>query len=302
VREDGVAIHFSMASIRGAWITDGRIRPNVGNVNGTSKNYLELVTRRDAWVKQLENQGIQFRFLDATQVESGELDKYRVLILPYSIALSDREARQIERFLDRGGVVLADGETGKMDERCHWRKPALWQEGRKGLLRQAPGRVPVEAAFPVEGSFLTTVRDFGKSRLIGLLAREKTSVRLPPAKGVRYDLLNGGIARDVYETSPEQPVLLVERAAKTARLAISPALEIRLTDEAGAPVDRSVVRVEVLDPAGKLARHYSGNVTVRDGRASYRIPFALSDARGAWRVRARDVVSGLTAERTVSRN
>jgi len=60
---------------------------------------------------------------------------------------------------------------------------------------------------------------------------------------------------------PERPVLLVERANKIARLTISPALEIGLADEAGAPVDLSVVRVEVFDPAGKLARHYSGNVT-----------------------------------------
>ena len=51
-----------------------------------------------------------------------------------------------------------------------------------------------------------------------------------------------------------------------ARLTISPALEIGLAD------------VEGFDPAGKLARHYSGKVTVRDGRAAFHIPFALNDA------------------------
>jgi hypothetical protein len=40
-------------------------------------------------------------------------------------------------------------------------------------------------------------------------------------------------------------------------------------------------------------------VTVRDGRAAFRIPFALNDAPGAWRVRARDVISGLTAEQVL---
>jgi len=70
-----------------------------------------------------------------------------------------------------------------------------------------------------------------------------------------------------------------------ARLAISPALEIGLAD------------VEVFDPAGKLARHYSGNATVRDGRAAFHIPFALNDAPGEWSVRGRDVVSDLTPER-----
>jgi hypothetical protein len=299
VHEDGVAIHFSMASIRGAWITDGHILPKVGNVNSTSKNYVELVSRRGAWVTALEKQGIQFRFLATPQIESGALDKYRVLILPYSIALSDAEARQIERFLDRGGIVLADDQTGRMDERCHWRKPALWAEGRKGLVLQPPGRVPVEVAFPVEGDLLTTVRDFGKSRLVGLLARDKATVRLPESKAVRYDLYAGGLAQASYEASPERPVLLVERATKIARLTVSPALEIRLTDQTGAPVDLSVVRIEVFDPAGKLARHYSGNVTVRNGRATFKIPFALNDAPGQWRIRARDVVSGLTAEQRI---
>jgi hypothetical protein len=203
--------------------------------------------------------------------------------------------------MDRGGIVVADDQTGHMDERCHWRQPALWAEGRKGLVRQVPGPVPVEPAFPVEGEFLTTVRNFGGARLIGLLPRERVSVRLPAARGVRYDLYRGGVADASYEASPEKPVLLVERATRIARLEISPALAVSLRDDKGAPVDRSVVRLEVFDPAGKLVRHYCGNVTVRDGRASYAIPFAMNDASGAWRVRARDVVSGLTAERVVRR-
>ena len=301
VREDGVAIHFSPASIRGAWITDGQIRPTVGNVMGTSKAYAELMRRRDAWVKQLEKQGVQFRFLATPQIESGELEKYKVLILPYSIALSDKEARAIERFTERGGLVYADEQTGRMDERCHWRKPVLWSGARKGLERREPGPVPVEPAFRVEGEFLTTVRNFGQARLVGLLPREPQKVKLPAASGVRYDLLRGGPAAAEYEASSENPVLLVERATKIAKLAISPALEVRLEDEAGKPVDRSVVRLEVFDPAGRQAAHYSGNVTVENGRAAFAVPFAMNDARGAWRVRARDVVSGLTAERVVKR-
>lgn len=301
VREDGVAIHFSMASIRGAWITDGRILPKIGNVMGTSKNYADLVRRRDAWVKALEKQGVQFRFLATPQIEQGDLDKYRVLILPYSIAISDKEARAIERFMDRGGIVIADDQTGRMDERCHWRQTPLWSGERKGLSRQSPGPLPVPAAFPVEGEFLTTIRDFGGARLIGLLPAEKTTVRLPPAQGVRYDLFRGGPADGSYETSPERPVLLIERQTRIARLSLSPSLAVALEDEKGAPVARSVVRLEVLDPSGKLVRHYSGNVTIENGKASFSIPFAINDPKGAWRVRARDVVSGLTAEQTVRR-
>jgi hypothetical protein len=50
-----------------------------------------------------------------------------------------------------------------------------------------------------------------------------------------------------------------------------------------------------------LVRYYSGNVTIRDGAAAYQIPFALNDAEGIWRVRARDVISGLASESALPR-
>lgn len=301
VREDGVAIHFSMASIRGAWIQDGKILPVIANVNRTSKNYVDLVKRRDEWVKALERQGIQFRFLATPQIESGELAKYKVLILPYSIALSDAEARAIEAFIARGGTVYADEQTGRMDERCHWRPASLFAAGHKGILRQAPGPIRVEPAFPFPGPYLTTVREFGSSRLIGALPKDTAVVELPPTKKVRYNLLRGGIAAKKIDISPSDPLLLLERITRISKLEITAALALKLTDQSGKPVDRSVVRVEVVDPSGKVVRHYGSNYTIREGMAQIEIPFALNDRTGAWRIRARDVVSGLTAERALRR-
>jgi hypothetical protein len=298
VKEDGVAIHFSMASIRGAWITDGVISAEMQDDEKSSKNYAELIQRRAAWVKELERRGLQFRFLATPEIEAGSLKDHRVLILPYSIAISDREAGEIERFMDAGGTVFADEQTGRMDERCRWRKTPLWAGERKGLARRGPGDVGVGPAVDVEGEFLRTVRTFGRSRLIGLLPSRKTTVKRPALNGVVYDLLRGGIAEDMLEALPSAPVLLIERSSRIGKLEIDTALDLRLTDESGAPVDRSVVRVEVFDPAGKLARHYTSNVTIVDGRAKFEIPFALND-RGAWRVRARDAISGLTAETEV---
>jgi hypothetical protein len=299
VREDGVAIHFSMASIRGAWITDGKIGADMGNVMRSSKAFAELSKLREAWVKELERQGIQFRFLATPQIEAGELRHYRVLILPYSIALSDREAREIERFLDRGGIVYADEHTGKMDERCRWRKAPLWAKGRRGLVRRGPGDIPVTPAVSADGRFLVTVRNFGQSRLIGLLPREKTTYEAPPLDGVVYDLIRGGRAASRIEASPGAPVLLLVRRSAIARLEMDAALNLRLSDADGKPVDRSVVHVEVFDPEGRLVREYSGNADMVDGAGRFEIPFALSDVRGPWRIRARDVISGLTAERTM---
>jgi hypothetical protein len=67
------------------------------------------------------------------------------------------------------------------------------------------------------------------------------------------------------------------------------------------PVDLAVVRAEVIDPDGRPIHHYSSNLTVRDGKASLQIPFAISDTKGVWRIQARDVISGLTAATFITR-
>jgi hypothetical protein len=300
VHEDGVAIHYSMASIRGAWITDGYITDKVGGPEGkTSKNFSDLQRRRDAWVKRLEADGVQFRFLPTQDIEAGALDRYRVLILPYSIAVTDKEAEAIERFVARGGTVYIDDQTGRMDGRCRWRKEPLWANQPNGFVRSGPRDVGVSHSFG--GPNLVTVRDFGSARLTGILPKQAAKIALPKTDSIRYDLLRGGVAADALDAGPDNPALLVERRTRIAKLAIDEHLNIRLEDSAGAPVDLSAVRVEVFDPAGRLVRYYSSNVTVRDGRATFDIPFAMSDASGAWRVRARDAISGLTAERVISR-
>lgn len=297
VVEDGVAIHFSMASIRGAWITDGVIRAEMGNVNGSSKNFAELARRRDAWVRELERQGVQFRFLATQQIEAGELDNCKVLILPYSIALSDAEIAAIERFMQRGGRLFADEQAGRMDERCRWRRQPLWP----ALERKGPGDVGIAPALRVEGAYLRTVRRFGASTLFGLLPREARSVSLPSLHGVAYDLLRGRIAPASLETGPDAPALLLVRPSRVARLELPPSepgapIGVRLLDERGDGVDRSVVRIELLDPRGNPAPHYATNVLIENGAGRAEIPFALNDP-DLWTLQARDAISGLTAER-----
>jgi len=301
VREDGVAIHFSMASIRGAWITDGKITDGMGYAQRTSKNFAELTKRRNEWVKALEKQGIQFRFLATPQIESGSLKQFRVLILPYSIALSDQEIAEIDTFVRRGGTVYLDEQAGRMDERCHWRKDAVWQSETRGFVRRGPGDIDIPTSFAASGEFLRTIRGLGQSRLIGLLPKEGVQVELPPLQGVRYDLIHGGVAATKLAVSPEEPAILVERTTRIAKLSLDKQLRISLVDERGGPVDRSVVRLQVFDPAGKLVRYYSSNLTVIDGWAEFAIPFALNDSKGNWKVQARDVISGLTAEQIVRR-
>ncbi len=72
----------------------------------------------------LEEMGYQHKFVAYAQVETGELLKkpYQLMILPESIALSRAEAEQLKKFVQAGGVLLCDRETGEWTD--HGRKRA----------------------------------------------------------------------------------------------------------------------------------------------------------------------------------
>ena len=136
-------------------------------------------------------------------------------------------------------------------------------EQRKGFTRNGPRNVGVERNFG--GAHLVTIRDFGSSELLGILPDKPAKIHLPATKGVRYDLLRGGIASEELESGPTKPVLIVTRKSRISKFSIDKDLKISLHDEHGDPVDLSVVHAEVIDPGGRLIRHYSSNLTVRDG-------------------------------------
>jgi hypothetical protein len=119
---NGIAIHYSYPSIHGAWIVDGKIEPEVV-YDPSSATMRRFNANRDGWVKALRDAGLQFDFIAYGDVEQGKLTSkgYRTLILPMSIALSDREAEAVSEFARRGGIVIADALPGVMDEHCTFR-------------------------------------------------------------------------------------------------------------------------------------------------------------------------------------
>jgi len=104
-RAADVIVHYSHPSIHGAWITGGQ--------TVFSEN-------RAGWVQAIEDSGMQMRFLSYEQLEEGDLTDLApaVFVLPYSVALSDREIAEIEAYVRAGGTVVADARTGLMDEHC----------------------------------------------------------------------------------------------------------------------------------------------------------------------------------------
>ncbi len=134
-KHDGIAIHYSQPSINAALLMN---------------KDQEIVQVRDAWVKLIEDLGLQYNFVSYKQVEAGLLnnpksedEKYKVLILPESIALSPKEVAEMRRFVEAGGWVVGDQCIGLMDDKCR-RQP-------RGLLDDLFGitRTGEEKALPL---------------------------------------------------------------------------------------------------------------------------------------------------------
>lgn len=101
----GIAVHYSMPSIHGSYISGHKFL---------------FENNRQGWINLLEDLGYQYNFVASRQIEAGELSSkgYKLLILPFSIALSAKEAQHIKEFVNEGGVVIGDCRTGLMDEHC----------------------------------------------------------------------------------------------------------------------------------------------------------------------------------------
>jgi hypothetical protein len=122
----GIAVHYSLLSVRGHWITDGHIAPDeVRDGDETSANLKRFHQNRTGWLEALRDAGYQYDFLTTEQISKGSLSNYKVLVLPDSISLSKAEVTAIREFVLRGGLVLADTQTGLMDGHARWETAGL---------------------------------------------------------------------------------------------------------------------------------------------------------------------------------
>jgi len=139
---DGIAIHYSFPSIHGSWIVDGHTTgPDEGIGEGAGPTFRKFEANRDGWVNLLKDLAFGFDFLARQQIEAGDLirRRFRVLILPFSVAISEREAQAIRQFVQAGGVLIADGQPGVMDGHAGWLERGALDE-LFGIERPKPPR------------------------------------------------------------------------------------------------------------------------------------------------------------------
>lgn len=145
----GIAVHYSLLSVRGNWITDGHIAAGeVTNGDATSAHLKRFHRNRTEWLQALRDAGYQYDFLTTEQIDKGGLSNYRVLILPDSIALSKSEATAIRSFVERGGLLISNGETGLMDGHARWQREGLLDDvlGVDETAARLPSNTPTANA------------------------------------------------------------------------------------------------------------------------------------------------------------
>ena len=153
----------------------------------------------------------------------------------------------------------------------------------------------------------------GNAQYFGLLLDEGKDVTVELRQaGHIYEISGGGrylgrgtaAALDLRQSRHALLAVMPYRVEKLSlgsgpgRLGRDLPLDLRIDVSGGTPV-KHVVHVDLFRPDGSKYYSYCRNFVLGRGRGAGTVPFALNDPPGKWTLRARDVVSGLTAQTEV---
>jgi hypothetical protein len=179
-----IAIHYSQASIRAHWMFDSREDKDTWprRFSSYEATHSRFARVRDSFMRAVEDLGLQYNFVSYEQIENGELAEsgYKVLILPQSVAMSERECRRIEAFVRAGGTLIADNMTATMDEHCR-RLPRGQLDELLGIERKGVGwrAKPGGGTLATEGSGVAPLEGFEPDIAVVSGEAQRTSTGVP---------------------------------------------------------------------------------------------------------------------------
>ncbi len=151
---DPIGIYYSHPSIQASWVMDalvhGRTWPNrLSSIDNENQSSGVL---RQVWCKTIEDLGLQYDFINYLDVVRDRIDlndRFKVIILPKTVCLSDKEADIFKRYVEKGGVLVSDYMCGIFDEHGKFRK--------KGALDDVFGIRRDDAAGYLNGKGVTEI-------------------------------------------------------------------------------------------------------------------------------------------------
>ncbi len=194
---DPVAIHYSQPSVQVNWLIEstGDGRTWHRRFSSYEATHNRQAAGRVAWLRQLRRAGLSPRFLSSEQIERGDLAAggWRALVLPGSLAMSDREVAGIRALASAGGALVYEGEPGAFDERGRLRAASVF-EARPACsdVAAAVGAIPVPVRVTPAAAGIAVYRyRLGAARLIAL--ERDTDVRM----GEDLKLVGGDAALEI---------------------------------------------------------------------------------------------------------
>ena len=135
----GIAVHYSQRSLRATAFHHGSWLHNATGL-----------------CEALKDMGLQFDFVADEQIEKGALLRRgdRVLILPLSLSLSQKEIEAVTAFVQSGGRLIVVGDAGLLNEHGKVRSPGAL-DGLLGIQAKPAGSQPDEANMELFGTSLT---------------------------------------------------------------------------------------------------------------------------------------------------
>ena len=118
---DPIGIYYSHPSIQAGWAMDALVhgRTWINRRGSIDNDNQSMGILRKVWCKTLEDLGFQYDFVSYLDVEEDRVDldqRFKVIILPKIVAISDREAAALRQFVVNGGTLIADYLCGILDQ------------------------------------------------------------------------------------------------------------------------------------------------------------------------------------------
>ena len=105
--DDGIRIHYSNNCLHA-----DTVAPDKNTWDGSLSDFRSV----------LYSLGFSYKYINQQELEAGVPEQVKMLILPYSQAMSDAEVTQVKNFVKRGGVLIADYNPAIFDEHGKERK------------------------------------------------------------------------------------------------------------------------------------------------------------------------------------
>ena len=288
---------------------------------------LRARTRSQASAAELlRHLGIGYRFASYADLMKSGFEEFKMVMLPRVDALSLEEVALLSAYIKRGGVVIADGTPGALNEHGASSSQAdldlrprtsvvFWDDEFPTIVEELAVAAEVPGftlgngePYKRDDAFERYRFHYGKADIFGILngpGGKNRTLRLAVPEGMyAYDALTGlelrtrRVRPSVNEAGASLVTLLPYRVSRILLDAptivqtghrLQYAVEIK-TFEA-LPGDH-VVHVSLRDALGNTIYHYEHNLECSGGKGEHYIPLALNELKGRYSLHVRDVLTG----------